>query len=81
MEIKLTLPGTSLVIQGLRLNAPNAGAQNWPLVRELRRTLHGAAKTNKQTQSSLFGSILNISGSPPCLFPSIQEFMFEKVVP
>ena len=35
----------------------------------------------KQTQSFLFGSIFNLSGFPPCLFPSIQEFMFEKVVP
>ena len=35
----------------------------------------------KQTQSFLFGSIFNLSGFPPCLFPSIQEFMSEKVVP
>ena len=48
MEIKLTLPGTSLVVQGLRLHAPNAGAQNRPLVRELRCTLCGAAKKTNQ---------------------------------
>ena len=72
MEIKLTLPGTSLVIQGLRLHAPNAGAQNWPLVRELRCTLHGGAK--KTQTNPIFSIWKDISSLRfPTLFISLHS--------